>query len=466
MEDFESMNLDDRIMRAVRDMGFEEPTPVQIEVIPLMLKGKEVMAQAQTGTGKTAAFGISILDQIEPSDRPVALVIVPTRELATQVAEEINELASHMEMEALAVYGGQAISVQIEGLKEGREIVVGTPGRLLDHIRRKTLDLSGLDYVVLDEADRMLDMGFIEDIENILSHVKKEVNTSLFSATIPPEIQKLARKYMHDPEKVIISEGELTLPSTEQAYINIGRRNKIWALCRILDRERPKALVFCSTKKMVDILAKRLKSYGYKAETLHGDMSQAMREKTLKAFKEDKIHVLVASDVAARGLDIEKVTHVINYDIPDNPEDYVHRIGRTGRAGATGKAITFVSSDEQHLLKGIKDFAKSDIAEGTVPQTKGKDVVRKVWDFDEMSDIYGMVKFQVNLGSRDGFKLTDFTDMLMKKGEVNQIAIGDVDIGDEESTFEVHKDFAQRMLGNLRKSKIKGKKVKLFPVRS
>jgi len=462
---FESIGIEESILRAIEEMGFEEPTPVQEDTIPLMLEGKDVMAQAQTGTGKTAAFGIPILQLITPGRRPRALIIVPTRELAIQVAEEIETLGRYSKLRVVAVYGGASINAQIEALRQGREIVVGTPGRLLDHLRRKTLDLSELEFVVLDEADRMLDMGFIEDIEEILSYVPRKVRMSLFSATLPPEVRDLARKYMDEPEMVIVSEDELVLPSTEQIFISIGRRNKVWALCRILDSEKPKAMVFCSTKKMVDILAKRLKSYGYPAEALHGDFSQANREAVLKGFREGKIKILIASDVAARGLDIEDVTHVINYDIPENPEMYVHRIGRTGRAGSSGKAITFVSSDEQHLLEAIKEFINSPIAEAKVPESRRKDVVRKVWDFDEMSDIFGMVSFTVNLGSKHGMRTNEVADFLMKAGGIPQIAIGDIVVGEDQSVVQVHKDFAMKLIKRVRGTDFKGRKLRVDPVK-
>jgi ATP-dependent RNA helicase DeaD len=460
---FEDFKIEPRILKAIRDMGFEEPTPVQEETIPLMLEGTDVMAQAQTGTGKTAAFGIPIIQLIKPEKKPLALIIVPTRELATQVAEEIDNLAKYSKVRSLAVYGGQSINVQIQALEHGREIIVGTPGRLIDHIRRRTLKLGEIQFVVLDEADRMLDMGFIEDIEYILKHVKKGIRTSLFSATIPPEVRRLAKSYIKDPKTLIVSEDELTVPSTEQAYISVGRKNKIWALCRILDKEKPKAIVFCSTKRMVDILVRKLQSYGYSAEPLHGDLTQAKREKILKDFKNGKTNVLIASDVAARGLDIDNVTHVINYDIPDNPEVYVHRIGRTGRAGHEGKAITFVSTDEKHLLKNITDFAKSSISEADVPQKKGKDLVRRVWDFDEMSDIFGMVKFRINLGSKDGMKFVDIGDFVMAEGGASNIAIGNIEVGEEESIVEVHKDYAERMIRRLRKVRFKGKDIRAQP---
>lgn len=465
MNNFESLGIESRILKAIEDMEFEEPTPVQEDTIPLMLEGRDVMAQAQTGTGKTAAFGIPILQTISSGKSPRALIIVPTRELATQVAEEFDALAKYSKSRSIAIYGGASINIQIQALKEGREIVVGTPGRLLDHLRRKTLDLSELEFVVLDEADRMLDMGFIEDIEKILSYVRGKVKVSLFSATLPPGVRDLAREYMDDPEMVIVSEDELVLPSTEQIFISIGRRNKVWALCRILDIEKPKAMVFCSTKRMVDILANRLKSYGYPAEALHGDFSQANREAVLKGFREGKIKLLIASDVAARGLDIEDVTHVINYDIPENPEMYVHRIGRTGRAGSAGKAITFMSADEQHLLKAIKEFSKTPIAEAKVPESRRKDVVRRVWDFDEVADIFGMVTFSINLGSKDGMRVNDIADFLMRAGGVPQIAIGDIVVQEDQSLAQVHKDFALMFMKRIRGTDLKGKKLMVDPVK-
>ncbi len=463
-DNFRYFNLRKPILKAIEDMGFEVPTPVQEEAIPLLLEGEEVMAQAQTGTGKTAAFGISILQLIEPSDEPLALVVVPTRELARQVSEEINELASHLDIHSIAIYGGASIGPQIEALKEGREIVVGTPGRLIDHLNRKTLSLNKLRFVVLDEADRMLDMGFIDDIEKILSRVPRKVNMSLFSATIPPEVRRLGKKYMENPKTIIISEEELVLPSTEQAYINVGRRNKIWALCRIIDNERPKAIVFCSTKRMVDILTKRLKSYGYPAEALHGDFSQNRRESVLDRFKKGDIKLLIASDVAARGLDIQDVTHVINYDIPDDPEMYVHRIGRTGRAGNSGNAITFVSSDEQHLLKDIKEFSKAKIEEVRVPETKKKDKVKKVLDFEEKSDIFGMVTFSIDIGEEDGMRINDIADFIMKKGGLPQIAVGDIEVSRTISKVEIHKDFAWKFFKRGKNMKFKGRDVKLTPL--
>jgi ATP-dependent RNA helicase DeaD len=461
--DFASLNIDERIMRAIQKLGWTEPTPVQVETIPLIKSGRDVMAQAQTGTGKTAAFGIPLLERITHGKRPSALVLVPTRELGVQVAGEIERLGEFVELSVLPVYGGASIEVQFEALKKGVDIVVGTPGRIIDHIRRGTLDLRGVRYLVLDEADRMLDMGFIDDIEYILSKVPKERNTYLFSATIPGPIRELALKHMRDPETVIVSEEELVLPSTEQTYFNVGRKNKIWALCRVLDREKPKAIVFCQTKRMVDILARVLTSYGYPVAALHGDLTQARREKVLQDFREGKIKVLIATDVAARGLDIEGVTHVINYDIPENPEVYVHRIGRTGRAGHEGKAITFVTSQEEHLLRDIKEFAGTGVAPAEVPAAKGQERVRKVWDFDETANIFGMVRFDLNLGRKDGVTVVDIADLISRRAKINEMMIGNITIEEGHTVVEVHKDVALRVMNALRGAPYQGKKLGLEP---
>jgi len=310
----------------------------------------------------------------------------------------------------------------------------------------------------------MLDMGFIDDIRYILSKVPKSRQTMLFSATIPPEVRELAQRHMQNPETVIISEEELVLPSTEQIYFNVGRRNKIWALCRVLDRERPKAMVFCATKRMVDILTRALVSYGYPAAALHGDLTQARREKVLQDFREGKIMVLVATDVAARGLDIEGVTHVINYDVPENPEVYVHRIGRTGRAGKIGKAITFVTAEEKHLLEGITDFSGAGVKMEEVPESQGRETVRKVWDFDEIADIFGMVKFRVNIGHKDGLTSIGLSDLIVRRAKVSDFAVGHIDIGEETSLVEIHKDVALRVMSAMRGSQHKNKKIEIEPL--
>ena len=464
---FHSLGIEEPVLRAVERMGFEEPTPVQVETIPMLLDGRDVIAQAQTGTGKTAAFGIPIVQSIDrPGRTPSALILCPTRELAVQVSEEIKRLAVFKGLNTLAIYGGASIEHQFDALERGVDIVAGTPGRVIDHIQRGTIDLGNVRFMVLDEADRMLDMGFIEDIDFILSKVPKERQTMLFSATILPEIRKMGERHMQRPALVSVSEDDIVLPNTKQMYFSIGRKNKIWALCRVLDKARPKAIVFAQTKHMVDIIEQRLTSYGYPAAAIHGDLTQARREKVLSDFRSGKIMVLIATDVAARGLDIEGVTHVINYDIPDSPETYVHRIGRTGRAGKEGRAITFVSADEMHLLEAIERFTEQKLKQIEVPQAKGRSAgqVREVLDFDEMADIFGMVRFQLSLGRKDIPSIVDISDFVSRTARVNDITVGHIDIGDDQTVVEVHKDVAMKVLRALRQSKYHGRKFEVKPL--
>jgi ATP-dependent RNA helicase DeaD len=454
---FASFELDPSIIKSIEQMGFVEPTPVQLQTIPLLLEGRDVMAQAQTGTGKTAAFGIPILQRITRGRKPYTLIMVPTRELAVQVSEEIKKLSNFMDdVRILAVYGGRSIDEQFKHLKRGVDIVVGTPGRIIDHLNRKTLDLSEVEFLVLDEADRMLDMGFIEDIDFIL-----------FSATIPEGVRKIAASHMKDPVRIIVSEQELVLPTTKQIYFNIERKNKIWALCRVLDKYQPKAIVFAQTKVMVDLISKRLQSYGYPAAEIHGDMTQSKREKVLKDFRASKIMILVATDVAARGLDIEGVTHVINYDIPEDPEIYVHRIGRTGRAGKEGIAITFITGTEMYLLKKIKQFGVVDVVEEKIPETGKQDQVRHVADFTDVADIFGMVKMRIDIGEKEGLRKIDLLDVLSNQLRVNDMDIGSILIESDRTIFEIQKGGAIKVVNGMKKVQVKGKKVNLeiIPVR-
>jgi len=426
------------------------------------MKGKDVIAQAQTGTGKTAAFGIPILESLTKGVKPFSLILVPTRELGAQVSDELKKLAFYMDdVRVLPVYGGKSIDDQVDAFRKGVDIVVGTPGRVIDHLHRGTLALDEIEVLVLDEADRMLDMGFIEDIEYIVSKVKKQRQTMLFSATIPEAIKEIAARHMVEPETIMIGEEQIVLPTTKQVYFNIERKNKIWALCRVLDAYKPKAIVFVQTKVMVDILAKRLDSYGYRVGELHGDLTQVRREKVLKEFREGKTAVLIATDVAARGLDIEGVTHVINYDIPEDPEVYVHRIGRTGRAGKEGIAITFITSKEVHLLKKINEFGVTEIAKEEVPESGRKDVIRKVMDFEDQADLFGMVLFKVVAGEGEPVERSDLLALLNRKMRIPELAIGNVNVLKDRTEFEVHKDSAKIVLMELKTLRAGDKKLKV-----
>lgn len=358
-ESFEAMELTDEMMKALERAGYESPSPVQAGVIPPALDGQDVMGQAQTGTGKTAAFTIPILEQLAPREEissVQALVLVPTRELAVQVRNEFEKLAYYMDFKTAAIYGGHSIKKQIEELKRGVQVVVGTPGRVLDHIRRKTLDLRETWCVTLDEADRMLDIGFRPDIERILSSVsRKDRQTLLLSATVPPAIERLAKRYMTEPTVLDFSKDAVSGDSIEQFYFSVDKVKKFELLQRLIDRENPEqAIIFCRTKRGTDKLAKRLKESFPNVGCIHGDMNQSVRDRVMKKFREERLKILVATDVVGRGIDVTTISHIINFDTPEDCDDYVHRIGRTGRMGKEGVAYTFVSEDDGELLTRIE----------------------------------------------------------------------------------------------------------------
>ncbi|EOK09086.1 DEAD-box ATP dependent DNA helicase [Enterococcus faecalis ATCC 10100] len=357
---FKELGLAPELLSAVERAGFEEATPIQSETIPLALAGKDVIGQAQTGTGKTAAFGLPMLNKIDADNRVIqGLVIAPTRELAIQTQEELFRLGRDKKIRVQAVYGGADIGRQIRGLKDRPHIVVGTPGRLLDHINRRTLKLETVETLVLDEADEMLNMGFLEDIEKIISQVPEQRQTLLFSATMPPAIKNIGVKFMKQPEHVKIKAKEMTADLIDQYYVRSKDFEKFDIMTRLLDVQTPElTIVFGRTKRRVDELARGLEARGYKAEGIHGDLSQQKRMSVLRSFKNGNLDILVATDVAARGLDISGVTHVYNYDIPQDPESYVHRIGRTGRAGKGGMSVTFVTPNEMGYLHVIENLTK------------------------------------------------------------------------------------------------------------
>ncbi len=367
---FKELGLSDNAIYAIKKKGFEEPTDIQVKTIPLLLESdRDIIAQAQTGTGKTAAFALPLIEKLTPGKKyPSAIILTPTRELAIQVAEETNSLKGKKRFTVLPIYGGQSIEQQLRKLKKGVDIVVGTPGRVIDHLHRGTLNLKNVEYFILDEADEMLNMGFIEDVEEILSKTTKDKRVLLFSATIPERIKQLAKKYLQNPKTITVKKKQLTTELTEQIYFEVSPNDRFEALCRIIDIEKEfYGLIFCRTKVEVGDLASRLIDRGYDAEALHGDISQYQRERILSKFRNKRINILVATDVAARGLDITGLTHVINYSLPQNPEAYVHRIGRTGRAGKEGIAITFITPSEYRKLVFIKKIAKTDIKKGKLP---------------------------------------------------------------------------------------------------
>ena len=366
--DFTSLNLREEVTQAINELGYSEPTPIQTSLIPIMLSGADVIGQAQTGTGKTAAFALPILHNFTPQRHIQALILAPTRELALQVADSMTVYGKYLDVRVLAVYGGQPYGPQISRLNRGVDVVVGTPGRLLDLIERKALNIKHVRTLVLDEADEMLNMGFMEDVEKILAETPAERQTALFSATLPPRIRSLANRFMRDPQSVNIKRETLTLASTEQRYYLVHEADKTNALTRLFEVEPIKsALIFARTRAETATLANELVVRGIPAEAIHGDLDQSARERVLGRFRANQLKVLVATDVAARGLDIHDISHVFNYHLPDDAEVYVHRIGRTGRAGRTGVAITLVSPREKRRLREVEALTKQPIKKMELP---------------------------------------------------------------------------------------------------
>ena len=367
---FAELGIADEILKAVSRMGFEEATPIQSEAIPPLLAGNDLVGQSQTGSGKTAAFAIPAVACVDASlAQPQVLILRPTRELAVQVAEETAKLASGKRgVRELPIYGGQSYDRQFRGLKQGAHIIIGTPGRVMDHLERGSLKLDALKMLVLDEVDRMLDMGFLDDIRTIMEQTPPERQLVFFSATLPPPIAKLIQTFARNPVKIQIQSPEMTVPAIEQVWYEVNRRSKLDVLCRIIDLEDiGYAIIFCSTKMMVDDLVEHLSARGYAADRLHGDLTQHMRERVMNRFRNRTVEFLVATDVAARGLDVKEIEAVINYDLPNDAEDYVHRIGRTGRAGGSGKAITFVAGRELYKLQNIQRHTKARMKRKPVP---------------------------------------------------------------------------------------------------
>lgn len=366
---FADLHIHPSVLQAVTDVGYETPSAIQAATIPAMLAGSDVVGLAQTGTGKTAAFAIPILSKIDTSSRQTqALVLAPTRELALQVAEAFGRYGAHLNVNVLPVYGGSSYGPQLAGLKRGAQIVVGTPGRVIDHLDKGSLDLSHLDYMVLDEADEMLQMGFAEDVERILADTPEYKQVALFSATMPPGIKKITKKYLHDPVEVTVKAKTQTAENITQRYLQVSYPRKMDALTRLLETEQGDGMiVFVRTKQATEEVAEKLRARGFAAAAINGDIPQAVRERTISQLKDGTIDILVATDVAARGLDVERISHVVNFDIPHDPESYVHRIGRTGRAGRSGTALLFVTPRERHLLNAIERVTRQKLVEIALP---------------------------------------------------------------------------------------------------
>jgi ATP-dependent RNA helicase DeaD len=520
---FTELGLSEPVARAVTELGFESPTPIQARAIPPLLAGRDLIGQAQTGTGKTAAFAIPLIQRIDPARAvPQALVLAPTRELAVQVAGGIHDLARHTGLRVVPVYGGQPIERQFRALRAGAQIVVGTPGRILDHLRRGSLALQEVTFCALDEADEMLALGFLEDVETILAELPAERQLAFFSATMPPRIAALTRRFLRNPEHVSIEARRRTVATTNQTYYEVPAGKKREALARVLDMETPgPTIVFCRTRKDTQELAEALRLRGYNAEPLHGEMGQPERDRVMRRFREGHADLLVATDVAARGLDIETVTHVVNYDIPWDVEQYIHRIGRTGRAGRTGDALTLVEGRERRQLKEIERMIGATIKPARIPTIADiaarrrelfRDSLREALEageFDghletvsELADDYdpaeiaaaalhmlwqaqhgapdqraeemaeelavaseppeqGMARLFVGLGRQDGLRPADLVGSIANEAGINGRSIGAIDILDRMAFVEVPAAEAANVVEALRRTKLRGRRPKV-----
>ncbi len=435
-------DIDERILRAVTELGFERMTPIQEQAIPIFMSGQDIIGQAQTGTGKTAAFGIPILQKIDPEDRSLqAVILCPTRELAMQAADQLRKFSKYMHgIKVLPIYGGQDIVKQIKNLKGGVQIVVGTPGRVMDHMRRHTLRMETVHTVVLDEADEMLNMGFREDIETILKEMPEERQTGLFSATMPKPILDITKTYQKDAAFIKMTPKEVTIPLIKQAYYQVRRQDKEEVLCRLIDYYDPKrALIFCNTKRMVDELTEHLKARGYEVEGLHGDLSQHQRDTVMNLFRSGRANILIATDVAARGIDVSDVEAVYNFDVPEDIEYYVHRIGRTGRAGKTGRSFTLVVGREIYKVRDIERICHTKIRERKIPnaadimERKAKKILQEAENVIETEDVSRAAEYILDEIALGQYSVTQIAAAFMK-----------MKLGDEIEDIKAEKFFFER----------------------
>ncbi len=433
---FEELNLDDKLLKAVTDMGFEAASPIQAQSIPPQLEGLDIIGQAQTGTGKTAAFGIPMLQRIDPKKKKLqAIILCPTRELAIQVAEEIRRLAKFMHgIKIVPIYGGQDIVKQIRSLKDGTQVIVGTPGRVMDHMRRKTVKFDHVGTTILDEADEMLNMGFLEDMETILSQLPEERQTIMFSATMPTAISNIAKNFQKNPVNIKVVKKELTVPKVTQYYYEVKPKSKVEVMCRLMDMYAPKlSVAFCNTKRQVDELVGELQGRGYFAEGLHGDLKQMQRDRVMNSFRNGRTEILVATDVAARGIDVDDVEAVFNYDIPQDDEYYVHRIGRTGRAGREGIAFNFVVGKEVYKLRDIQRYCKTKIIPQAVPslnditEIKAEKTLNQALEIIDEFDLSRLVNIIEKKILEDDYTALDLAAALIRisMGEENQDIVDD-----------------------------------------
>jgi ATP-dependent RNA helicase DeaD len=467
---FKELGLSEGLQQTLDELGYAEPTPIQAQAIPELLNGHDVIGQAQTGSGKTAAFGLPMLDYIDPENEETqAIVLTPTRELCIQVTQALRAYAEHLEgVNVVAVFGGAPIREQQSRLRHGAQVVVATVGRMMDLISRKSLVLTAARYVVLDEADEMLDLGFIEDVEKILRMCPNGRQTLLFSATMPAPVARLAETYMYDPVTIRVTPKKLTVDSVEQAYVMVEPKQKLQRLAEVLKAEEPEqAIIFVRTKIGAARLGRDLGDKGLRVKALHGDLSQGQRDGVMISFKEHKTPLLVATDIAARGLDIEHVTHVINYDLPNNPEIYVHRIGRTGRVGRTGRAITFATAKQAGELKEIERTVKAPIGEWEPPEERLEHAPRpRRREGPPPEATNGTVKLFVNRGKSGGLTEEDLNWALTEGAVLPKEAIHSIRVLDRFSFVEVAADQAERAVEYLDGTKLKGKQIRMEIARS
>lgn len=521
---FKDLPLAAELLKAVEDMGFEEATAIQTQAIPMVLEGRDLIGLSQTGTGKTAAFGLPAIEKVDLSQKKIqVLILCPTRELAIQAADEIKKFGKYKRgLKTIPIYGGQPIDRQMKALKQGVHIVIGTPGRVMDHMRRRTINLESVQIVVLDEADEMLNMGFREDMETILKDIPENRQTILFSATMSKEIMSITREYLKSPQTIKVNHKQLTVPSIEQAYFEVASARKLEALTRLVDYYNPKlSLVFCNTKRRVDELVSELQLRGYMAEGLHGDMGQSARDRVMGMFRRGRIDILVATDVAARGIDVDDVEIVFNYDIPQDEEYYVHRIGRTGRAGRTGKAFTFVTGRREfYAIKDIQRYASTKILPKAIPSlgdieesktTRFLDQIRDIVqqgdldryltlveqvmeeDYSSMDvaaalmkmmmardkeipdheeELYldtgaetGMVRLFINIGKKDRVQVRDIVGAIAGETGIQGKVIGKIDMYDKFTFVEVPAENQKDVLSAMKLAQIKGKRINIEPAK-
>lgn len=470
INNFKDFEIKEEILRAIEDLGYEQPSPIQARAINPMLEGRDIIGQAQTGTGKTAAFSIPILNRIDPDDRRLqAVILCPTRELAIQVSEEMRKLSKYLHgIRTLPIYGGQPIDRQIKALKGGVQVIIGTPGRVIDHMNRRTLKMGSVDIVVLDEADEMLDMGFREDIESILDGMNEDRQTALFSATMPRSILEITDMYQKDPVHIKVVRKELTVSNIKQYYLETRHSDKLEVLTRILDVYNPKlSVIFTNTKKGADELVSELQARGYLADSLHGDMKQVQRDIVMSKFRSTTIDILVATDVAARGIDVDDVECVINYELPQDEEYYVHRIGRTGRAGRDGVAFSFVFGREMRKLKDIERYTKSKISKHPIPTVGDVENKRVDMFFSDVKNTIeeGSLSKQINwvedFCEKEGYSLIDICAAMMKNylGDEEKHEIEELPSKSERSPRRIDKDMIRLFLNVGRKQKVQTKDI-------